>query len=66
MEKEIIIELEQTAKRIRRLIVETLSAAKAGHTGGSLSVVDILTVLYFNEMKIDPRRPDWEDRDRYI
>lgn len=59
-------ELQETAKRIRRLIVETLSYAKAGHTGGSLSATDILTVLYFHEMKVDPKNPRWEDRDRFV
>ncbi|PJB28953.1 transketolase [Candidatus Desantisbacteria bacterium CG_4_9_14_3_um_filter_50_7] len=66
MGKDDIKKLEETAKKIRRSIVETLSSAKAGHMGGSLSVTDILTVLYFKEMKIDPSRPDWEDRDRFV
>jgi transketolase len=38
----------------------------AGHLGGALSAADILTVLYFHTLRIDPKRPDWEDRDRFI
>ena len=36
-----------------------------GHIGGSMSIVELLTVLYFHEMNIDPRKPQWEDRDRF-
>ena len=43
-----------------------LTHAGSGHPGGSLSVIDILTVLYFNRMRYDPKHPDWEDRDRFI
>jgi transketolase len=44
----------------------TLHAAGSGHIGGSLSAVDILTVLYFHVMKIDPNHPNWPDRDRFV
>ena len=40
--------------------------AKSGHPGGSLSAADMFTYLYFKEMNIDPTRPDWEDRDRFV
>ncbi|MBU2602823.1 MAG: transketolase [Actinobacteria bacterium] len=40
--------------------------AQAGHPGGSLSAAEILTVLYFGAMRIDPTRPDWADRDRFV
>ncbi len=58
--------LEQNAVKIRRAIIEMTHAAKSGHPGGSLSSVEILTALYFNIMRIDPARPDWEDRDRFV
>ena len=61
-----IEELERTAVRIRRAIIEMTHAAKSGHPGGSLSAVEILTALYFSIMRIDPARPDWEDRDRFV
>lgn len=58
--------LEQNAVKIRRAIIEMTHAAKSGHPGGSLSSVEILTALYFNIMRIDPARPDWEHRDRFV
>lgn len=61
-----ISELENMAKKIRRGIIEEVYYAKSGHPGGSLSVADILTVLYFNEMNIKPEEPNWEDRDRLV
>jgi transketolase len=58
--------LERIAVRIRRAIIEMTHAARSGHPGGSLSSVEILTALYFAIMRIDPERPDWEDRDRFV
>jgi transketolase len=59
-------ELEALARRTRRLILESVHRAGAGHIGGPLSVADMLVSLYFNELSIDPRRPDDPDRDRFI
>ena len=59
-------ELEKKAKTIRKGIIESVYEAKSGHPGGSLSIADILTVLYFNELKIDENNPNWEERDRVI
>jgi transketolase len=61
-----VAELRRLATKTRRLIVETIYSVKAGHVGGPLSAADILVALYFDVMRIDPRRPDWEDRDRFI
>lgn len=61
-----IQELESMAKKIRRDIIEEVYSAKSGHPGGSLSVADILTVLYFKEMNINPENPKWEERDRLV
>ena len=47
-------------------IIEGVYNAKSGHPGGSLSIADVLTYLYFKEMKIDPENPKWEDRDRMV
>jgi len=58
--------LESIASKLRMLVVETAHTAGAGHTGGSLSEVEILTALYFSFLNVDPSRPDWEDRDRFI
>lgn len=58
--------LEETALRLRKLCVQTVVWAHSGHIGGSLSAMDILTILYYKYMKIDPKNPAWEDRDRLI
>ena len=59
-------ELEQTACSLRVEILKMLNLAKSGHTGGSLSAIDILTALFFNKMRHDPGNPDWEARDRFV
>ena len=59
-------ELENIAKQVRRGIIEEVYNAQSGHPGGSLSVADILTVLYFNELNIHKNNPQWEDRDRFV
>lgn len=59
-------ELKNVSKNVRKSIIEEIYSAKTGHPGGSLSEADILTVLYFDKMNIDPNNPKWEDRDRLI
>ena len=59
-------EYQKQAKEIRRNIVQMVARAKAAHIGGALSVVDILTVLYFGILKLKPENPDWKERDRLI
>lgn len=59
-------ELQKTANKVRRGIVNAVYGAKAGHPGGSLSAADMFTFLYFEEMNIDPNNPDKEDRDRFV
>lgn len=54
------------ANNIRINIIEQVYAAKSGHPGGSLSCSDILAVLYFNQMNIDPRNPEAKGRDRFV
>ena len=66
MEKLGIQELEKKARKIREDIIDEVYYAKSGHPGGSLSIADILTVLYFREMNVNPENPNWEDRDRLI
>ena len=58
--------LKQICRHIRTSIINTVAHAQAGHTGGSLSEVEILVALYFRIMRIDPARPDRPDRDRFI
>ena len=59
-------ELKQMAATIRCDIIEMICTAQAGHPGGSLSATDIVTALYFRIMQVDPQKPDWPDRDRFI
>ena len=61
-----IEDLKEMAKKIRLGIIEAVYSNKSGHPGGSLSIADIMTVLYFNEMNIDNNNPKWEDRDRLV
>ena len=58
--------MEEIAKQIRRDIVKQVYHAKSGHPGGSLSIADILAVLYFKEMNVDVNNPKKEDRDRLV
>ena len=58
--------VEEMARRIRCDIIGSLCEAGSGHPGGSLSLADILAVLYFDTMRIDPQQPQWPDRDRFV
>ena len=66
MDAQAMAELRERARRIRRRILETIAHVGAGHTGGSLSAVEILTVLYCHALNIDPDDPAWPERDRFI
>lgn len=59
-------ELKLKATKIRRNIVNMIYLASSGHPGGALSITDILTVLYFTEMNVDPLNPKDENRDRFV
>jgi transketolase len=58
--------LEAIARECRVQIIRMLTHAGSGHPGGSLSVIDLVTMLFFKWMRHDPKRPDWPDRDRLI
>jgi len=58
--------LQITACSIRMGVIESTHGAKAGHPGGSLSATEMFTYLYNAEMRIDPKNPKWEDRDRFV
>jgi transketolase len=64
--KEEIKGLVKKAWDIRKLIVETTFTCGGSHLGGSLSQTDVLVALYWKYMNIDPAKPEWEDRDRFI
>jgi transketolase len=61
-----LAKLESIAREGRAQIIRMLTHAGSGHPGGSLSVIDILTTLFFNRLRYDPARPRWEDRDRFV
>ena len=59
-------QLQILACKVRHGILDGVFSAKAGHPGGSLSATELFTYLYFKEMRIDPKNPKWEDRDRFV
>ncbi|GFO62615.1 transketolase [Geomonas paludis] len=64
--KEKIADLEEKARRLRVAIVKTLHKSQSGHTGGSLSAIDMVCALYFHKMRHNPAEPAWEGRDRFV
>lgn len=61
-----VLELKKKAIQIRKDILKMLTEAGSGHTGGSLSLVEILVALYYYRLKHDPKRPGWKERDRVL
>jgi len=62
----LIKDIEKKANVIRKNVIEMIFNAKGGHIGGALSMTDIIASLYFHVLKIDPKNPEWEDRDRFV
>ena len=60
------LQLEKIANEVRKGVIKGVHSAKSGHPGGSLSVADMLTFLYFEEMNVDPKNPKMEDRDSFV
>ena len=58
--------LAMTACKVRMGVIEATHGAKSGHPGGSLSAADLFTYLYFKQLRIDPKNPRWDDRDRFV
>jgi len=63
--KEKIQDLEKKASEVRKLIIKMLAKAGSGHPGGSLSSTELITCLYFEVLRHNPKRPDWPQRDRF-
>lgn len=61
-----IANLQVIANQLRRHVIKMTFAAGSGHPGGSLSAADIMAALYFHVLRLDPARPDWPERDRFI
>lgn len=66
MDEVMLKNLEELAKKVRYTIVKMVGPGNAGHFGGSCSIADIVSALYFRKMKHDPKNPKWEERDRVI
>ena len=66
LNQQTVQELEENARRLRVETLKMLHQARSGHTGGSLSALDVLSVLFFHQMRHDPSNPSWEDRDRFV
>ncbi len=66
MEENKKLELKKIAVNVRKGVIEGTFNAKSGHPGGSLSIADIVTYLYFSKMNVDPANPDDENRDRFV
>ena len=64
--EEKIAYLKEQAKALRKNAVTMIYEAQSGHPGGSLSIADVVSALYFSEMKVDPADPRWPDRDRFV
>ena len=64
--KDLILDLKQKAKELRKEIITTIYNAKSGHPGGSLSAIDMLVGLYYYKLRVDPKNPMWNDRDRFV
>jgi transketolase len=62
----LIADLESRARQLRRDVLQMVHAAGSGHLGGSLSAAEIMAALYFQHLRLDPQRPDWPERDRFI
>ena len=58
--------LQKKALVVRRDIIKMIGEAGSGHPGGSLSATDILVALYYSELKVDPKNPKWDERDRFV
>src|SRR5512138_914103 len=61
-----LAQLQERARQLRVDVVKTLHRSQSGHTGGSLSAIDLITALYFNTMRHDPANPSWPERDRFV
>ena len=66
MAKNVILKLKEKARGLRKDIITMIYKAQSGHPGGSLSEIDMLVGLYYYKLRIDPKKPDWEDRDRFV
>jgi len=65
-QEKLVLELKQKAKELRKEIITMIYNAQSGHPGGSLSAIDMLVGLYYHKLRIDPKNPMWNERDRFV
>lgn len=65
-DRNLVLKLKQKAKELRKSIIEIIYNAQSGHPGGSLSEIDVLAALYYSKLKINPKKPDWSERDKFV
>src|SRR5512139_3776129 len=63
---DLILQIQEQARLIRLDVLDMVYRRQAGHPGGSFSAADILACLYFHQLNLDPARPQWPARDRFI
>lgn len=61
-----LVGLKEKARRLRQHVLTMINRSQAGHPGGALSCVEIITALYFHKLRVRPNEPQWEDRDRFV
>ena len=66
MHEEKAATLSKKANELRKIALTMIYEAQSGHPGGAFSAADIITALYYSEMRIDPKNPRWADRDRFV
>src|SRR5437868_2947647 len=66
IDSSLIARLQAKAHDLRRQVLTMITQAKSGHPGSSLSIVEIMTVLFYHILRHDPQNPQWPDRDRFI
>jgi transketolase len=64
--EELVRDISRTAQQMRIDVLEMVYGAKSGHLGGAFSAAEIVASLYFHQLRIDPGRPDWPERDRFL
>ncbi len=64
--QQLIEGINKKARELRKCIIRMIAKAKSGHPGGSLSAIDIVTCLYYHQLRIDPKNPQWDARDRFV
>src|SRR4030042_5335984 len=65
-DEKLIKDLDKRANKIRRNCFDIFASTQMGHGGGTMSVIEIITALYFHHIKFDPKDPDWPERDRVV